>query len=262
MAGEGGSYGNLGNAYRGPGQFKTAIEYHQRRLEIAKEVGDMSGEGRGYCGLGNAYHSLGQFNTAIEYQQRSSEITKEVGDKAEEGGSYGNLGCAYHSLGQFKTAIEYHQRHLEIAKGVGEISKEVGDKTGEACSLCSLGSIFECQGNLMMAFDCYYLSVQLYDDIRASLQLNDRWKICYRNQHQSAYEGLWRINLNQGQVVKALLTAEKGSAQALNWPMDGCVLWFSVQSKRKIKSCYSPVLPIPKHNVLYIKRQMYLILLN
>ena len=130
-----------------------------------------------------------------------------MGDKAEEGGSYGNLGCAYHSLGQFKTAIEYHQRHLEIAKEVGEISKEVGDKTGEVCSLCSLGSIFECQGNLMMAFDCYYLSVQLYDDIRASLQLNDRWKICYRNQHQSAYEGLWRINLNQGQVVKISISS-------------------------------------------------------
>nr|XP_058952980.1 tetratricopeptide repeat protein 28-like [Pocillopora verrucosa]XP_058952981.1 tetratricopeptide repeat protein 28-like [Pocillopora verrucosa] len=104
--------------------------------------------------------------------------------------------------------MQYHQRHLEIAK-------EVGDKTGEAHSLCSLGIIFECQGNLMMAFDCYHSSVQLYDNIRASLQLNDQWKISYRNQHQSAYKGLWRINLIQGQVVKALLAAEKGRAQAL-----------------------------------------------
>ena len=55
---EGGSYGNLGNAYRGLGQFKTAIEYHQRHLEIAKEVGDKAGEGRSYGNLGNAYHSL------------------------------------------------------------------------------------------------------------------------------------------------------------------------------------------------------------
>ena len=67
----------------------------------------------------------------------------------------------------------------------------------------------------MMAFDCYYSSVVLYDDIRASLQLNDQWKISYRNQHQVAYKGLWRINLNRGQVVKALLATEKGRAQAL-----------------------------------------------
>ena len=48
-----------------------------------------------YGNLGNVYHSLGQFKTAIEYHQRSLEIAKEVGDKAEEGRSYGNLGNAY-----------------------------------------------------------------------------------------------------------------------------------------------------------------------
>ena len=207
-AGEGISYGNLGNAYQGLGQFKTAIQYHQRHLEIAKEVGDKAGEGISYGNLGNAYQGLGQFKTAIQYHQRHLEIAKEVGDKAGEGRSYGNLGNAYRGLGQFKTAIQYHQRHLEIAK-------EVGDKTGEAFSLCSLGSSFECQGNLMKAFDCYYSSVELYDDIRASLQLNDQWKICYRDQHQVAYKGFWRINLNRGQVVKALLATEKGRAQAL-----------------------------------------------
>ena len=171
-------------------------------------MGDKVGEGMSYGNLGNAYQRLGQFKTAIQYHQRHLEIAKEVGDKAGEGASYGNLGNAYGSLGKFKTAIEYHQRHLEIAK-------EVGNKTEEACSLYSLGNIFECQGNLMVAFDCYYSSVELYDDIRASLQLNDQWKICYRNQHQVAYKGLWRINLNRGQVVKALLAAEKGRAQAL-----------------------------------------------
>ena len=189
------------------------MEYHQRHLEIAKEVGDKVGEGISYGNLGNAYQGLGQFKTAIQYHQRHLEIAKEVGDKAGEGKSYGNLGNDYRRLGQFKTAIQYHKRNLEIAE-------EVGDKTGEACSLCSLGSSFECQGNLMIAFDCYYSSVELYDDIRASLQLNDQWKISYRNQHQSAYKGLWRINFNQGKVIKALFAAEKGRAQALRDLMD------------------------------------------
>ncbi|CAH3159586.1 unnamed protein product [Pocillopora meandrina] len=247
-AGEGKSYGNLGNTYQCLAQFKTAIQYHQRDLEIAKEVGDKAGEGRGYNNLGNAYEGLRQFKTAIQYHQHVLEIAKEVGDKAGEGGGYGNLGNAYKGLRQFKTAIQYYQRHLEIAKEVGdkagegrgyanlgnaygslgqfktaiqylqrhlEIAKEVGDKTGEACSLCSLGGSFECQGNLLKAFDCYYSSVELHDDIRASLELNDQWKISYRNQYQVAYKGFWRIHLNRGQVVKALLATEKGRAQAL-----------------------------------------------
>ena len=252
-AGEGRSYGNLGNAYHGLGQFQTAIEYHQRHLEIAKGVGDKAGEGRSYGDLGNAYYALRQFKTAIEHHQRDLEIAKEVGDRAGEGRSFGNLGYVYGSLRQFQTAIEYQNRSLEISKEVGdkigeeisyhllgtilhaqkkfkraielyqlhlEISKEVGDMTGEACSLGSLGISFECQGDPMRAFIYFNSSVEVYDDITASLQLNDQWKISYRNQHQSAYKGLWRISLIQGKVVNALLAAEKGRAQALRDLMD------------------------------------------
>ncbi|XP_066029065.1 tetratricopeptide repeat protein 28-like [Pocillopora verrucosa] len=247
-AGEGTGYGNLGCTYYSLGQFETAIEYHQRGLEIAKEVGDKAREGKSYGNLGCTYDSLGEFKTAIEYHQRHLEIAKEVGDKAEEGRSYGNLGCAYDSLRQFKKAIEYHQRHLEIAKEVGdkagkgksyrnlgcayyslgqfktaieyhqrglEIAKEVGDKAGEAFSLSLLGKSLESQGKLRRAFDCFHSSVEVFDSIRASLHFNDQWKIIYRDQHKSAYIGLWRVNLIQGEVVDALLTAEKGRAQAL-----------------------------------------------
>ena len=76
------SSSNLGNAYQGLRKFQTAIKYHQRQLEIAKEAGDKTKEGRNYCNLGNAYGSLGQFKTAIQYYQRHLEIAKEVGDKA------------------------------------------------------------------------------------------------------------------------------------------------------------------------------------
>ena len=51
-------------------------------LEIAKEVGDKAGEGIGYGSLGNAYQGLEQFKTAIQYHQRHLEIAKEVGDSS------------------------------------------------------------------------------------------------------------------------------------------------------------------------------------
>ena len=108
------SYANHGCTYCGLGQFKRAIKYHQRHLEIAKEMGDKAGEGVSYGNLGNAYQGLGKFKTAIEYHQRHLEIAKEVGDKTGEGRSYSNLGNTYQGLRQFKTAIEYHQRHLDI----------------------------------------------------------------------------------------------------------------------------------------------------
>ena len=89
------SYANHGCTYCGLGQFKRAIKYHQRHLEIAKEMGDKAREGVSYRNLGNAYQGLGQFKTAIEYHQRHLEIAKEVGDKTGEGRSYSNLGNTY-----------------------------------------------------------------------------------------------------------------------------------------------------------------------
>ena len=121
---EGAAYGNLGNAYQSLGDFKRAIDYHKRCLEIAKELGDRSGQGKACGNLGNSYRSLGDFKTAVDYHERHLKIVKELGDRSEEGKAYGNLGNAYHSLGDFETAIDYHERQLKISKELGDSSSE------------------------------------------------------------------------------------------------------------------------------------------
>ncbi|CAH3161835.1 unnamed protein product, partial [Pocillopora meandrina] len=206
--GEGGAYGNLGNAYQSLGDFKKAIEYHNLDLKIAKEVGDKHGEGGAYGNLGNAYDSLGDFKKAIEYHNLHLKIAKEVGDKHGEGGAYGNLGNAYLSLGNFKKAIEYHNLDLKIAK-------EVGDKSLEAIAYYSLGCVFELQGGLPKAVEHYQASINLFNSLRELLKSKDEWKVNFRNQHQMAYTGLWRVLVEQGNVDEALFVAEKGRAQAL-----------------------------------------------
>ena len=58
---EGAAYGNLGNAYQPQGDYRKAIEYHEKGLKAAIEIGDRGGEGTGYGNLGNAYYSLGHY---------------------------------------------------------------------------------------------------------------------------------------------------------------------------------------------------------
>ena len=76
------------------GQWVTikSIEYHEKCLKIAKEIGDRAGEGRAYGNLGNAYQSLGDYQKAIEYHEKRLKIAKEIGDRAGEGGAYGKSG--------------------------------------------------------------------------------------------------------------------------------------------------------------------------
>ncbi|KAL9963935.1 hypothetical protein ACROYT_G027495 [Oculina patagonica] len=142
------SYGHVGNAYFNLGDFLTAIDFYERDLKIAKEVGDKLREGTACCELGEAYYRLGDFKTAIDYFKSVLKIAKEVGDKAVEGGAYGNLGNAYHNLGDFKRGIDYHERDLKIAK-------EVGDKAGEGKAYGHLGNAYNNLGDFKTAIDYY-----------------------------------------------------------------------------------------------------------
>ena len=59
-------YGNLGNAYRSLGDYRKAIEYLEKHLKIAIEIGDQVREGMAYHNIGSIYLSLEQFENAVD----------------------------------------------------------------------------------------------------------------------------------------------------------------------------------------------------
>ena len=117
-SGEGTAYGNLGNAHLILGDLKTAIDYFERHLKIAKELGDRSGEGKAYGCLGNAHFSLGDLKTAMHYYERHLKIAKKLGERLCEGVACYGLGFAFESLGQFSKAIEYYQTGITLLNNV------------------------------------------------------------------------------------------------------------------------------------------------
>ena len=143
---EGMAYGCLGNAHHHLGNFKTAIDYHERDLKIAKEIGDRLGEGKAYGNLGAAHRNLGDFKTAIDCAERYLKIAKELNERSYEGKAYGNLGMAHYSLGDFKTAIDYSERSLEIGK-------ELGERSGEGKSYGNLSNMYASLGDFKRAVD-------------------------------------------------------------------------------------------------------------
>ena len=245
---EGNCYGNLGLVYHVMGDFKTAIDYLKLHLDISRELGNLSGEGKASGNLGNSYHMLSDFESAIEFLELSLNIAKQIGAKAGEASSYGNLGIVYQKLGDFEKAIEYYELQLKLAKEVGdatlegagygclgqahcslrnfqnaifyhelglEIANNVQDRQGEAEMLYGLGSAFEAQGILPQAVDYYRSSVKKLNDVRADLQLKDKWKISFRDLSETVYASLWCTLLKEGKVVESLAAAEQGRAQAL-----------------------------------------------
>ena len=204
---EGKAYINIGIAYRRLGDYQEGIQFYQQSLSAAKEIGDKIAEGAAYTNLGFAYCSLGNYEKAIEFNQQSLNIAKEIGDKHTEGQAYVSLGIANYSLGDCKTAIEFLQQSLSIAK-------EIGDKDTERLSYNYLGVIFYERADFSKAEECFESSIKLFEEMRFLLQEKDEWKISFRDQMKT-YRELWIVQLQQSKTKKALLTAERGRAQAL-----------------------------------------------
>ena len=69
------------NSFQLLGDSRKSIEYHEKRLKIAIEIGDRGGEGAPYGNLGNSYQSLGHPQKSIEYHEKYLKIAKEIGDR-------------------------------------------------------------------------------------------------------------------------------------------------------------------------------------
>ena len=156
-SGESACYTNLGVAYRDLGDFKKAIEYFEKSLQIKKEINDLLGESACYTNLGNAY-SLGDLRKAIEYYEKSLQIKKEIGDRSGESKRYTNLGVAYGDLGDFRKAIEYYEKSLQI-------KKEINDLLGESACYNNLGVAYRDLDDFKKAIDHYEKSLQIAVEI-------------------------------------------------------------------------------------------------
>ena len=151
-AGEGRAYGNLGNAYDSLGDYQKAIEYHEKHLKIAKK------NGRDYGILGIACWSRGNYQKAIEYHEIELKIAKKIGGQVEEGRAYGNLANAYQSLGDYQKATEYQQKHLKFAK-------EIGDRAREGATCGNLGNAYHSLGDYQKAIEYHKKHLKIAKEI-------------------------------------------------------------------------------------------------
>ena len=107
----------------------------------------------------------------------------------------------------------------------------------EAMAYYSLGCVFELQGGLPKAVEHYQASINLFNSLRVLLKSKDEWKVNFRNQHQMAYTGLWRVLVEQGNVDEALFVAEKGRAQALTDLMESSFCGGTSHHKGEDEDC-------------------------
>ena len=125
----------------------------------------------------------------------------------EEGEVCLNLSRAYYHRSDLTKAMEFSQQGLIIAK-------ETGSKALNVTASTNLGDIYESLGNFSAAEIFFKSSISLVEEMRVVLQNKDERKISFRNKHK-VYNSLCGLQVQQGKIFEALLTAERGRAQVL-----------------------------------------------
>ena len=121
------------------------MQWHQRALDIAEQIGCGRGQGRAYGDLGLTYEALGNFERAVFYQEQHLSVAAQTNDLVAKTLAYGSLGRTHHSLHNFAQAVMYLQEGREV-HGVfllREILLFSAQNTGRVCSYL-LGKSLDC----------------------------------------------------------------------------------------------------------------------
>lgn len=64
------------------------------------------------CNLSNVYHSLEDYRKAIKYSEKSLEVSTAMGDQSVIASDNCNLGNTHLTLGEYQQAINYYKKCL------------------------------------------------------------------------------------------------------------------------------------------------------
>ena len=214
--GEGFAYRNLGDAcyltaldeVQCSNYIRDAMMYYEEYLNISVELGDKGKEADAYLSIGRIHQYLCDPERPKHYYSKCLTICKEIGDKEGEKHALRKLRSTLLIRGDLKQVMQVNNQSLFI-------SKKSHDHFLEAEALIYQGHcLAECRF-FSDAVLSYQSSVEKANSIRDWNVMEDWMKISIRKFFRIAYAALTATLLRLDKTDEALLTAEKGRAQAL-----------------------------------------------
>ncbi|KAF0046073.1 hypothetical protein F2P81_002602 [Scophthalmus maximus] len=173
----------LGGVYQLMADNETALQWHQRALDIAEQTRCVSSQGRAYGNLGLTYEALGNYERAVVFQEQHLSVAAQTNDLIAKTLAYGSLGRIHHALQNYAQAVMYLQE-----------------------ALCVM-YIF------LRVLQLYRASV-LFETIRHETQHSTDYKLSMFDLQTSSYQALQRVLVNLGRHDEALAIAERGRTRA------------------------------------------------
>ena len=109
--------GNIGALNNSMQNFDEAEKYFNQSLKLSEELGDKAGIAQAYDGLNRIYIHRKDYKKALEYAVKAVEICHETGNKQEEAIAIQGIAWVYYEhYKDYKKAEEYALKGLKLAE--------------------------------------------------------------------------------------------------------------------------------------------------
>lgn len=147
----------LGTAYRYLGQYRSAIDSHEKAVKIFDKIGNCDLQ-KSTCSrnLGKVYQQSGEYRLAAEKNEQAQTISQSINDTIGELLSLHDL-IETNSISQeYESNIRHYQRLIEL---------QVGNRAGEADFWHKLGLTYYKIGQYPEAVKAHQEALRIYQDI-------------------------------------------------------------------------------------------------
>lgn len=149
------SYMEIAKHYQGQQDYKTAIYFLTKALDVARLARDVVREAEANQSLGLAQEKLGNIKAAIEYHETHRDLLQQAGTELppDSGrhliGAYKAMAEELQRQGDYAAAIAYYEKSLEAASSLR-------DSAGEGLAHQQLGNAYQLQENYTKAAECFH----------------------------------------------------------------------------------------------------------
>jgi diguanylate cyclase (GGDEF)-like protein len=117
------SFLNLGWCHTSMAEYKPAVDFLMKSLEIYRLNQLAEGEMKALNGLGVVFHRLNQFETSLVYFTQSLEISRREENGERQIAVLNNIGEMHWDLGNYEEALNHFIMSLNLAEKIGDEEK-------------------------------------------------------------------------------------------------------------------------------------------
>ena len=179
----------LGISYYIQTNYRDALDYFLKSLELAIELRDTANIASAYNHIGMIQHKSGNLKASYDAHYQALKLYEQIGDAKNRSVVLNNLGFMYGNINNYDKAFDYFRQSYELA-----IQSE--DIRNIATSLSNLGFIHSLSGSIDSAFTYMNKAVALLKSTSNDYSLGsfylDKAKIHFQvKEYDSAYYYYW-----------------------------------------------------------------------